>query len=394
MSLTSEQQKIADEMCEDLKPITFIQGKAGTGKSYLIKELVDILGIDEILCPTNLAKQVYEKDYNVSARTIHSFFFREFDDIDEGFQNPNEYDCVRDEYFISEIQSKDVIVIDEVSMVRSDLLEMIHKILSTAMGNDLPFGGIKIILVGDLFQLPPVVESDETLKYLKNEYGGVYFFDSHVIQENLSKIKFYELNESVRHKDDSDWVKMLDMLREPPKIKKIIPMLKEINSRVVPPEEIPEHILAITPSHAEANKINKRELDKIQGGAFTSKANFKIKELARDEYLEFEYGDELTHVDTSKYYPIEVPSRFDPFLTYKIGARVMFTGSVIGGAKNGDFGTIIDKRVDVDPRWGEKVRILVRLDKNDRIVYVSLRDFSATDYKYEMVYELAPVLNY
>ena len=387
MSLTAEQQKIADEMCEDLKPITFIQGKAGTGKSYLIKELVNILGIDEILCPTNLAKQVYEKDYNVSAKTIHSFFFREFDDIDEGFQNPNEYDFVRDEYFISEVQSKNIIVIDEVSMVRSDLLEMIHKILSTGMGNDLPFGGIKIILVGDLFQLPPVVESEETLKYLKNEYGGVYFFDSHIIQENLSQIKFYELNESVRHQDDSDWVEMLDMLREPPKIKKIIPMLKEINARVVPPEQIPEHILAITPSNAEANKINKRELDKIQGEEFTSKANFKIKELARDEYLEFEYGDELTHVDTSKYYPVEVPSRFDPFLTYKIGARVMFTGSVMGGAKNGDFGTIIDKRVDVDPRWGEKVRILVKLDKNDRTVYVSLRDYSATDYKYEMVYD-------
>ncbi|MBO7519032.1 MAG: AAA family ATPase, partial [Methanobrevibacter sp.] len=382
-----EQQKIADEMCEDLKPITFIQGKAGTGKSYLIKELVDILGIDEILCPTNLAKQVYEKDYNVSAKTIHSFFFREFDAIDEGFQNPNEYDYVRNEDFISEIHSKNIIVIDEVSMVRSDLLEMIHKILSTAMGNVLPFGGIKIILVGDLFQLPPVVESDETLKYLNNEYGGVYFFDSHVIQENLSQIKFYELNESVRHKDDSDWVEMLDMLREPPKIKKIIPILKEINTRVVPPEQIPERILAITPSNAEANKINKRELDKIQGEEFTSKANFKIKELAREEYLEFEYGDELENVDTSKYYPIEVPSRFDPFLTYKIGARVMFTGSVMGGAKNGDFGTIIDKRVDVDPRWGEKVRILVKLDKNGRTVYVSLRDYSATDYKYEMVYD-------
>ena len=59
----------------------------------------------------------------------------------------------------------------------------------------------------------------------------------------------------------------------------------------------------------------------------------------------------------------------------------MFTGSVMGGAKNGDFGTIIDKRVDVDPRWGEKERILVKLDKNGRTVYVSLRDLSATDYR-------------
>ena len=387
MSLTAEQQKIADEMCEDLKPITFIQGKAGTGKSFLIKELVNILGIDEILCPTNLAKQVYEKDYHISAKTIHSFFFREFDDIDEGFQNPNGYNQVKNEYFIREIQEKDIIVIDEVSMVRCDLLEMVHKILSTAMGNSLPFGGIKVILVGDLFQLPPVVESEETLKYLENEYGGVYFFDSHVIQENLSQIKFYELNESVRHKDDSDWVKMLDMLRQPPKIKEIMPILREINTRVLPPEQIHENIPAITPSNAEANKINKRELDKIQGEEFTSKANFRIKELDQDEYLEFEYGDELDDVDTSKYYPIEVPSRFDPSLTYKIGARVMFTGSVMGGAKNGDFGTITDKRIDVDPRWGKKERILVKLDKNNRIVYVSLRDYSATDYKYEMVYD-------
>lgn len=74
-------------------------------------------------------------------------------------------------------------------------------------------------------------------------------------------------------------------------------------------------------------------------------------------------------------------------LRYKIGARVMFTGSVMGGAKNGDFGTVIDKRIDVDPYWGEKERILVKLDKNGRIVYVSLRDFSATDYRYLMVYD-------
>ena len=158
-------------------------------------------------------------------------------------------------------------------------------------------------------------------------------------------------------------------------------MLKEINTRVVSAEQIPEGILAITPSNAEANKINKSELDKIQGEEFTSKANFRIKELGRDEYLEFEYGDNLHDVDTRKYYPVEVPSRFDPFLRYKIGARVMFTGSVRGGAKNGDFGTIIDKRIDVDQYWGEKERILVKLDKNGHIVYVSLRDFSATDYR-------------
>lgn len=382
MSLTDEQQRIADEMFEDLAPITFIQGKAGSGKSYLIKELRKILGVDEVLCPTNLAKQVY----GGYAKTIHSFFYGEFDDIDEGFQNPNEYHYIKNEVFLSKIVLKRVIVIDEVSMVRSDLLEMIHKILSTAFGNDLPFGGVKIILVGDLFQLPPVVESEETFKYLKREYGGVYFFDSHVIRENISQIKFYELNESVRHKDDSHWMDMLDMLREPPVVEKIMPVLREINTHVVSPEQIPENITAITPSNAEANRINKAKLDKIDGREFTSKANFKIKELDSDNYLEFDFEEESLNLDTSKYYPIDIPSRFDPMLTYKIGAYVMFTGSVRGGAKNGDFGTIINKRID-NYRGIEKERIVIRLDKNNEIVHVSLRDFSATDYKYEMVYD-------
>ena len=207
-------KKNADELCENLAPITFIQGKAGSGKSYLIKELRKLLGIDEILCPTNLAKQVYGN----YAKTIHSFFLSEFDNLDEGYQNPEKYTHIRNDNFLSKIYFKKIIVIDEVSMVRADLIEMIHKILSTALRNNSPFGGIKMILVGDLFQLPPIVESEETFKYLQREYGGIYFFNSHVIQNNLSSMKFYELNKSERHKDDPVWENMLDMLREPPKV--------------------------------------------------------------------------------------------------------------------------------------------------------------------------------
>ena len=382
MSLNEEQQRIADEMCEGLAPITFIQGKAGSGKSYLVEELRKILGVDEILCPTNLAKQVYETD----AKTIHSFFYGEFDDIDEGFQNPKEYDHVKNDNFISKIYFKRIIVIDEVSMVRVDLLEMIHKILSTALGNNLPFGGIKMILVGDLFQLPPVVESEDTFKYLKREYGGVYFFNSHVIQNNLSEIKFYELNISERHKVDPDWENMLDMFRDPPNVNKILPVLKQINTHVVPKDEIPENITAITPSNAEANRINKRELDKIPGETFISNANFKIKELDSNDYLEFDYDGRPLNLDTTVYYPIDMPSKFDPLLTYKIGAYVMFTGSVRGGAKNGDFGFIIDKGIDEDTH---KDTIIVQFekDKKKRTVVVSLNERSAKDYKYEMVYD-------
>ncbi len=383
IGLNSEQQRIADEMCEGLAPITFIQGKAGSGKSYLVEKLRKLLGVDEILCPTNLAKQVYETD----AKTIHSFFYGEFDDIDEGFQNPKEYGHVKNDNFISKIYFKRIIVIDEVSMVRADLLEMIHKILSTALGNNLPFGGVKMILVGDLFQLPPVVESEDTFKYLKREYGGIYFFNSHVIQNNLSEIKFYELNISERHKVDPNWENMLDMFRDPPKVNKILPVLKQINTRVVPKEELPENITAITPSNAEANRINKRKLDKIPGETFIANANFKIKELDSDDYLEFDYDGQPLNLDTTVYYPIDMPSKFDPLLTYKIGAYVMFTGSVRGGAKNGDFGVIIDKGIDEDTH---KDTIIVEFKKDNderkRTVVVSLNERSAKDYKYEMEY--------
>lgn len=382
MGLSKEQQKIADELCENLAQITFIQGKAGSGKSHLVKELQKLLGVDEILCPTNLAKQVY-----ADAKTIHSFFYGEFDDIDEGYQNPKAYNHVRNDNFPRKLFFKRIIVIDEVSMVRADLLEMMHKILSTALGNNLPFGGIKMILIGDLFQLPPVVESEETYKYLKREYGGFYFFNSHIIQKNLSKIKFYELNESVRHKDDSAWVDMLDTLREPPEIKKIIPVLKQINSRVVDKDQIPDNTTAITPSNAMANKINNIKLDKLPGKEYVSRAHFKIKELDSDEYLEFEYGDKHINLDTSVYYPIEIPSKFDSLLKYKIGAYVMFTGSVRGGAKNGDFGTIFDKQIDIN-RNGEEIDvILVTLEKNGEPIRVSLNGYSAVDRKYEMIYD-------
>lgn len=385
IGLTTEQQRIADELCDNLAPITFIQGKAGSGKSYLIKELKKLLGVDEILCPTNLAKQVYGND----AKTIHSFFYKEFDSIDEGFQNPKEYNHIRDNDSLSKIYFKKIFVIDEVSMVRADTLEMMHKILSTALKNNSPFGGIKMILVGDLFQLPPIVESAETFKYLQREYGGIYFFNSHVIQDNISEIKFYELNESVRHKDDSTWANMLDLLREPPNVNKIIPILKKINKRVIPQDEVPEHAKAITPSNAQAIKINNMKLDAIPKETFISKAHFKIKELNSDKYLEFDYDENTNlNLDSTKYYPIEVPSKFDPLLRFKIGAYVMLTGSVMGGGKNGDFGTVIDKQKKYN-KYEDMTfdMILVRLEKNNEIVHVGLNAQSAKDYKYEMIYD-------
>ena len=181
---------------------------------------------------------------------------------------------------------------------------------------------------------------------------------------------------------------MLDMLREPPKVNKIIPILKKINNRVVPRDKVPEHAKAITPSNAQAIKINTMKLNEISGETFISKAHFKIKELDSDNYLEFDYDETNLNLDTAMYYPVEVPSKFDPLLRFKIGAYVMLTGSVRGGAKNGDFGTIIDKQKEYN-KYEDKTfdMILVELEKNNEIVHVGLNARSAKDYRYEMVYD-------
>lgn len=349
MPLSQEQQQIADNICKNPAPITFIQGKAGSGKSYLVKAMLPRLNNVKILCPTNMAIKVYG---GRNATTMHSFFFKEFDDLDEGYQNPDEYISVRNEAFFYKIENVDMLIIDEVSMVRSDTMEMIHKICSVAKGNNAPFGGIKIVLIGDLFQLPPIVEEKETFDYLKNEYGGIYFFDSHVVKNNLSTMDFYELQQSQRQKNDQQWVSILDSLREKPTVANILPILDQINTRIVPKNAIPDNITTITPSNAEALRINKEKLDAISGPEYTQKAHFKIKELHSNNYKEFDYDENIV-LDPKVYHSIVVPSNFEPILTYKKGALVMFTGGVKSvakngpSAKNGDFGIIRDKVGDI-----------------------------------------------
>ena len=161
MPLNQEQQAVANAILTSNTPITIIQGKAGTGKSYLVKSIIPQLGRVQIICPTNLAKQVYPY-----ASTMHSFFYGEFDDLDEGYQNPSSYNFVRSgQWFLPRINSVDTFVFDEISMVRADTFEMMNKICQVARNSSKPFGGIRVIAVGDMMQLPPIVEEEEVYKY-------------------------------------------------------------------------------------------------------------------------------------------------------------------------------------------------------------------------------------
>lgn len=152
--------------------ITFIHGKAGSGKTHIIRQLQCMVLGCKVLTPTNLASSLY---FNGS--TLHSFFYGGFDNLEEGFQNPlNISYRLLDQKLASRIRGVSLLVIDEISMVRADTLEMANAVLQNVMKNNKPFGGIPVVLVGDLFQLPPIVESEATRAYLQQEYGGIYFF--------------------------------------------------------------------------------------------------------------------------------------------------------------------------------------------------------------------------
>jgi ATP-dependent DNA helicase PIF1 len=186
--------KAMDETDENL----FITGRAGTGKSTLLKyfrEKTEKKFV--VLAPTGVAA------LNVKGQTIHSFF---------GFHPAINVKLVRkakkDELkLFKEIET---IVIDEISMVRADLLDCVDRALRLNRGKmDTPFGGVQMIFIGDLYQLPPVVTREEAFRF-ESEYASPYFFSAYAMGN--TQIKIIELQKVHRQKE-KDFVELLERLR-------------------------------------------------------------------------------------------------------------------------------------------------------------------------------------
>lgn len=371
MSCTLEQQSIINEFKSNPCSITFIQGKAGTGKSFLIRQLVREISGAVILAPTNMAKSVYG-----NAFTLHSFFYGEFDDIENGYMNPRAYSVRRNDYhayFRSKLSTVRVMIIDEISMVRADTLEMINVICQKTLGNMAPFGGIKVLLVGDLFQLPPIVTEEATRQYLFKEYGGIYFFNSHIIQANLGQLRFRELKKSIRQQNDRKYEEVLDSLRRGCSISEAISALSLLNTRVVSHGKLPVNVVTIASSNAEVLSVNHRELAKLPGVDFRSVAEFTIKSRLSDEYMTYCVGQ--PSFDENRFHSIEVPSKYESDFICKVGARVMFTESKKkNGYVNGDFGVVCGF---------ECGKILVRIEKSGDVVSIG----RTIHYRYNMSYD-------
>jgi len=383
MPLNEEQQKILDDIKEKHEnhtqnPFIFIQGKAGTGKSFLIEAIQEYFNCN-ILVPTNLAKSVYKEGNNVS--TIQSFFSGELDPLENECQDALNYrPKPANSKWMSmreSLEKADYLVVDEISMVRADLFEMMNKICQAARGSEKPFGGITIIAVGDMLQLPPIVpevpEGEENViqKYLQDTYGGVYFFNSKVIQENLNKIAFYELKISNRHAENPAYEKLLDVLREPKNGEDLRAALEKINTRVADSTQIfnaADDITTIVTTNSEVEKINANRLSRLDGEEQVSYAKFTIYNRANPQKSLSNFDERAipAEYNPQEYYPIGVPSQFASVLKYKKGARVMFTKNFKKQkVYNGQFGFITGI---IKGNWEDA--LLVRPEKQPDVTVV------------------------
>ena len=355
--------------------ITFIHGKAGSGKTHLIREIEAAVPASMVLAPTNLAASLYAR-----AKTFHSFFFRIFDSPNDGYQNPENLKDKDLTFITSQLRRLRLLIVDEVSMVRADVFEMMHRICSLALNDPRHFGGLPVVVAGDLFQLPPIVADEAEDSYLRREYGGIYFFNSHVVRDNIDSIRLFELTYSYRQKDDPAFAELLDKMRRPMTKDEKIELIEVLNTRVT--DRIPDDVVYMASSNDEVAYVNATRLAELPGPQEHVDARSRVlRKGSPDEHIVLSHGDLPSAEETE---PLVIPSCCEGRFKYKVGARVMFCKSYKPQKySNGDFGTI--------ERFDGK-RFFIRLDSDGREVQcppIGCRfvDSYMVSYRYEKEYD-------
>jgi ATP-dependent DNA helicase PIF1 len=241
-SLSQEQTTIF-KLLDATNQHYFITGKAGTGKSLLLRYFVRNTNKSVVvLAPTGIAAM------NVKGQTIHSMFrFR------LGVVQANKLKLHEETRKILEVA--DVLLIDEISMVRADIIDGIDILCRKARKNNIPFGGIQIIAFGDLYQLPPVIGDRSTAIYFEKNYQGSYFFNAHIM--NDVELRVHDLKTVFRQKDPYFKI-ILDAMRTNNLRNE---HLNHLHNRVTTPELLPKTgVPILTPYAATAEKINYERL--------------------------------------------------------------------------------------------------------------------------------------
>ncbi len=276
----------------------FLTGRAGTGKTTLLRRFLNEAGeLAVVLAPTGVAA------LNAGGQTVHSFF-----KLPPRLIETQDVRRLPNARLVCAVET---IIIDEVSMLRADMLDAIDRSLKLNRRSHRPFGGVRMILSGDLHQLPPVVSADES-PILKERFGGPYFFNAPAFRE--AEFLLLALKHVFRQADPR-FLALLGALRSG----RITPADEALLAeRVVRRDAIDAsstHIV-LTPNNANAFRINQARLDALPGAA---------KTFTADVQGQFD----------EKSYPTEAD------LTLKEGARVMLIKNDIEGRwVNGSIGVV------------------------------------------------------
>lgn len=320
IQLTAEQQAVAsliDEVCST-GGVLLVTGDAGTGKSVLVHDTVARYPRAVVAAPTGLAA------INVGGVTIHSLF-----GIRPGPCTSDSYDVRRDNREV--LRNANPLIIDEISMVRADVLEVIDHALKSLMENDLPFGGKAVIVVGDVWQIEPVVASKDEKDWLNHNFGGPFFFQSRAW--NAASPRVVQLLTIMRQQGDSEFTTALNSVR-----KGGLDRLAFFNDCV---GDAPQDVLRLCFTNNHAKLINDEAMRILEGEGYSLEGT-----------VTGSFGREL-------------PT--DEVLHLKVGARVMLLANSNNGFVNGDLGVIEDFGMATftnrDGSTTEAEAIFIRIDR-------------------------------
>lgn len=287
-SFNKEQQK-AFELVKDTNTTFFITGKAGTGKTTFVKRIQqEIKKSFLVLAPTGIAA------LKVEGQTIHSVFRFPFEVItpeiklwEDQKSNPGKYQ--RTKLLLTKV---DTIIVDEVSMVRCDIVDAMDRILRQVMSTNQPFGGKQVIFVGDLCQLPPVVKREESI-ILSRYYGGVspFFYKAHVIKRmNLPKIEFRK----VYRQTDGEFINLLNKMRSG---EVTCRDLELINKKIATPKDSDDYFVTLATRNNVASDINYGKLAELEGEEYcyegVMSGNFKQNDCPVPMTLKLKVGAQV-----------------------------------------------------------------------------------------------------
>ena len=253
MNISNPELQLAEDFVQHTNCHIFLTGRAGTGKTTFLHDLRKKTHKRMVVtAPTGVAA------INASGMTLHSFFQLPFGPFSPGSENPTAGHRIRKEK-INIIKSMDLLVIDEISMVRADLLDAVDAVLKRYRHSSLPFGGVQLLMIGDLLQLSPVVKEAEW-QILQQYYPSMYFFESTALRQ--TELIPIELKHIYRQSDPR-FIALLNRVRD----RKIdSATLQELNKRYIenfsPQED--EGSITLCTHNSSADAINLARLKAVK----------------------------------------------------------------------------------------------------------------------------------